>query len=93
MATVDATVVDCKTLFEQAMELAMTLEEDPNLQILSTNIPEFQKQYDEVRAMVHSIAIVQCFAKFQQGKHLLAQVEATQKKEVVFKAKLCPWLK
>jgi len=35
MATVDVVVIDCTTLFEQAMELVMTLQEYPNLQKLN----------------------------------------------------------
>lgn len=31
VSTVDATVVDCTKLFEQAMEVVTTLQEDPNL--------------------------------------------------------------
>lgn len=38
MATLDATVVDCTTLFEQAMELVTNLQEDPNLQTLNIEV-------------------------------------------------------
>jgi len=31
VATMDAAVVDCTALFEQSMEVVMTLQEDPNL--------------------------------------------------------------
>lgn len=43
MATLDATVIDFTTLFEQAMELVTTLQEDPNLKILKTEFHELQK--------------------------------------------------
>jgi len=39
-----------------------------------------------------SIATTQCLTKLQEAKQLLAQVEATQKKEAVLKAWLGPWL-
>lgn len=42
IATVDVTVVDCTTLFELAMEVVMTLQEDPNLQRLKIQIHELQ---------------------------------------------------
>ena len=71
MATVDVVVIDCTTLFEQAMELVMTLQEYPNLQKLNTEIRELQQQYDKVRATSHLIATTQCLARLQEGKQLL----------------------
>jgi len=38
------------------MELVTTLQEDPNLQTLNTKVSELQRQYDEAKAMAHSIA-------------------------------------
>lgn len=38
------------------------------------------------------MATVQCLAKLQEGKQLLTQVEAMQKKVAVLKARLDPWL-
>lgn len=49
IANIDAAVVDCTMLFEQAMEIVTTLQEDPNLQRLNTKTGELQQQYDEVR--------------------------------------------
>lgn len=42
--------------------------------------------------MTCSIAPEQCLTKLQEGKQLHSQVEATQQKEVVLKARLGPWL-
>lgn len=89
---VDAMVMDCTTLFEQAMEEVTTLQEDLKLQRLKTETHELQNQYDEVQMMTHTMSTMQCLAKVQEGKHLLAQVEVTQKKEAVLKAQLDPWL-
>lgn len=75
MATLDAIVTDCATLFEQAMELMTNLQEDPNLQTLNTEVRDLQQQYDEVRATVRSLAPTQRLAKLHEGKQLLAQVE------------------
>jgi len=75
MATLDATVTDCVALFEQSMELVTNLQEDLNLQTLSTEIRELQCQYDEVRVTAHSLAEAQFLAMLQEGKQLLAQVE------------------
>lgn len=36
VAMVDVVVGDCTVLFEQTMEVVMTLQEDPNLQRLNT---------------------------------------------------------
>ena len=62
------------------MELVTTLYEKPNLQILNIKVREVQNQYDEVRAMTLSIAPVKHLVKLQEGKKLLAQVQATQNK-------------
>ena len=56
MATLDATVTDCVTLFEQAMKLVTNFQEDPNLQKLNTKVRELQCQYDEVRSNAHTLA-------------------------------------
>lgn len=75
IATVDVVVVDCTTLFEQAMEVVTTLQEDPNLQRLKTETHELLQQYDEVQATTCTVAIAQHLAKLQEGKKLLTQVE------------------
>lgn len=92
MATLDATVTDCVALFEQSMELVTNLQEDLNLQTLSTEIRELQCQYDEVRVTAHSLAEAQFLAMLQEGKQLLAQVEDVQNKEALLKVRLHPWL-
>ena len=68
IANVDVEVANCTTLFEQAMEVVMTLHKYPTLQILSTKIHELQHYYDEVRVMACSITTVQHLAKFQEEK-------------------------
>lgn len=70
----------------------MTLYKDPNLKILNTKVNELQKQYDEVQATVCSTALAQRLTKFHEGKQLLTQVEEAQKKEIILKARLGPWL-
>ena len=52
----DAMVVECTVLFEQAIEVATTLKEDPTLQVLNTEVHEFQQQYDEVKPMTCTVA-------------------------------------
>lgn len=89
---VDFAVVDCTALFEQAMEVLMSLQEDTTLKVLNTKFHDLQQKYDEVRAMVHTVAITQHLAKLQEARQLLTQVEETQKKEAVLKARLGPWL-
>jgi len=42
--------------------------------------------------MARSIATMQCLAKLKEGKKLLTQVEAAQKREEMLKARLGPWL-
>jgi len=54
------------------MELVTTLQEDPNLQTLNTEVRELHKQYDEVRTMTRSIAVAWNLDKLQEGKYLLA---------------------
>ena len=49
---------------------------------------ELQQQYDEVRAARWTTATTQRLAKLQEAKHFITQVEAVQKKEGVFKARL-----
>lgn len=71
MATLDAIVTNFLALFEQEMGLVMTLQEERNLQILNTEVRELQKQYDEVKAMTRSIALVQRLVKLEEGKQLL----------------------
>lgn len=94
VATVDTAMVDFTVLFEQAMEVVMTLQEDPTLQVLNTEVIELQQQYDEVRETTRTVAIAQCFAKLQEVKTLLTQVEATKRKEVFLKVDWGPsWMK
>lgn len=88
MATLDATVFDCTTLFGQAMELVTNMQEDWNLQTLNIEVRELQQQYDQFRATACSIALAQHLAKLKEVKYLLAQVEDAQNKEAFLKTRL-----
>ena len=67
-------------------------QEDPNLQSLNTEAHELQQHYDETRVTVCTVTISQRLAKPHEAKQLLEQVEAAQRKEVVLKARLGPWM-
>lgn len=92
MATLDATITDCATLFEQAIELVTNMQEDLNLQTLNTEVQELQLQYDEVWETACTLAPMQHLAKLQEGKWLLTQVEEVHKKEALLKSRLQSWL-
>lgn len=91
IAIVDVAVVDCTNLFEHAMDVVTTLQEDPTLYILSTEIcaPAVVRRS---KMKIRSMATGQHLAKLQEAKKLLTQVEEAQKKEAVLKAQLGPWL-
>lgn len=42
--------------------------------------------------MMRTVVAAQCLAKLQEARQFHLQVEAAQKKEVVLKARLGPWL-
>ena len=63
VATMDAMIGDCTMLFEQAMELVMNLQEDPNPQRLNTEVRELQHQYNEVRVTTHTVSMAQLLSK------------------------------
>ena len=93
MSTLDSEVTDCNCLFENAMELWTTLQEDSNLWRLGTKIRETQQKVDEIRATAHTFVPVQRFACLQEMKVLQAQVEEFQCKEQVLKAYIQPCTK
>jgi len=70
----------------------MSLQEYPNLQRLNTEARKLQQWYDESRATMCIITITQRLAKLQEAKELKEQAEVVQRKEVVLKARLGPWL-
>lgn len=81
MSQLDVIVQGCDQLFTQAMDLWDTLEEDPTLQKLNTEIKEAQQQYDEISMMVCTLVPVQLFIRLQEGKAMLIQIQEFQKKQ------------
>lgn len=62
------------------------------MQMLETEVRELQQRYEEVKAMTCTISITQRLGNLQEMKALKEQVDATQRKEAVLKARLRPWL-
>lgn len=60
---VDAMVVDCTVLFEQAIEVVTALQEDPTLEVLNTEVCELQQQSNEVRETTRTVATPQLISK------------------------------
>lgn len=90
MTTLENAVKGSDFLFNNAMDLWDTLQEDPNLQRLSTKFREAQQRYDEIRVTTHILALVQCFTHLQEGNLIQAQVQELQEKESVLKAQIQP---
>lgn len=87
MNTLEVEVTGCDFIFNEAMELWDTLQEDPNLQRLSKEIKEAQQKYDKIRATMHTLAPV------QEGKMLHAQLHELHQKELMLKAQIQTWTK
>lgn len=89
---VDVAVADFTALFEQSIEAVTLLQEDPNLQSLNMEARELQQLYDEARATMCIVTISLWLAKLHEAKKLLEQVEVSQRKEAILKARLGSWL-
>ena len=49
VAAVNSVVADCTQLFEKSFEVLTSLQEDPNVKWLETEVHELQQCYDEVK--------------------------------------------
>jgi len=79
-------------MLEQALEVLMTLLEDPNIQQLETKACELQEYYDNIRGTAQTIFLTQWLARMQQAKALKEQVDAVRHKEAVLKTCIHPWI-
>lgn len=79
-------------MFEESFEVLTTLQEDPNIQRLETEVHELQQQYDDIKGTTQTVALTQRLARIQQVKALKEQVDAAQHKEAVLKARTQPWI-
>lgn len=70
----------------------MTLQEDPNVEHLETEVHELEQRYDEEKWIVQTVDLTQRFARMQEEKALKEQVDVTRHKEAVLKAFLQPWI-
>lgn len=59
MTMVEDVVKGCKELFEQAMELWTSLQEDPALQKIGVDIKENQRQFNEILLTMRTLPLVQ----------------------------------
>lgn len=75
------------------MELWTTLQEDPTLQKIGTDIKEKKRQFVELRAIARTLAPIQRFAELTKGKQLQTQIEDLQRKYAIQKGRTKPWTK
>lgn len=91
MATLELVVKDYTELFERAMELRMSLQEDPTLQKIGTDLREKPQQLDEIISIVRTLVLVQWFAKLQEGKQLQNDIDEMHWKQAILMARTQPW--
>ena len=92
MEDIGGAVHECMNMLEQALEVLMTLQEDPNIQWLEIEACKLQQQYDNIRGTTQIVVLTQQLTRMHQAKELKAQVDATRHKEAVLKARIQRWI-
>ena len=85
-------VCDCMNMLEHALEVLVTLQEDPNIQQLETEACELQQQYKNIRGTAQTVVLTQRLVSMQQSKVLKEQVDVAGHKEEILKAYVQPWI-
>lgn len=90
--TLEDAVKGCTEMFEQAMELWTSLQEDPNLQNIEEDIMENQRHFDEIRLTARKLAPVQRFAQLQEGKLIQNEIDELCSKKEIISSWTQPWI-
>jgi len=79
-------------LLDQSLFTLTSLQEDPTLQHLETEVWELQQAYGNVRGTVEMVTLSQQLAKMRETQALKEQVDTACQKEAVLKERIQPWL-